>query len=1066
MIDRAPRTGRAKRRLARRWPARSLESLERRLLMHANPVEDAEHLAVFGARDAVTGIVTGGLVPDAAVTDTNIGNGKWSDATNWTNGVPKDGDNVLIKTGTTVTVDGMEDKDASAQRDALRTIRVDGTLRFDPNVNTRLLVDTIIVEPSGSFVMGTDPTLPDANSPTGKGQPIAPNVKADVTFADRGPIDLNWDPLQFSRGLVSHGAVSIFGTEVTSFVAAAGDPVSGATLIGKKATQITLVSVPSNWKAGDRLIITGNTATNSAGVNQDEQVAIQSITGNVVTFTDPNATKYTGLKFDHTAPAGASIYVADVTRNAVFESENISVVAQRGHLMFMHSDNVHIDAVGFYGLGRTDKRNPIDDPVLTHDPDFPNDPTKMTTDVIDSKTGQRVLVPVVDANGNPVYLLDANGNKIPVLDSNGNPVLNPDKSIQYQVKTQIARTGLNPRGRYAVHFHRAGTEPNGLVATVNDSAVVDSPGWGMVNHSSDVIISNNVVFNAVGAAYVTEAGDEVGSFTGNIAIHSQGSGAGIEDRKNIGDFGHEGVGFWLQGGNVSLIGNIATGQRSSGFVFFPVGLNQKGLGVTQIEAVNLVDPTWAGTNAFVADGDVPLRQFQGNVAFADGDGFESWFSLLNVSDGRRTVVQDFLVWNSGGGIFTPYTNQITFKNVTVLGNLKYPGGTAFNRNDVTRNVVYDHVNVQGWNVGINAPVNGTNVINAGTFNNLKNILITTANSRDRVVDINDDPTDSAHGQVAFLDNLVDSKKVPLTQFDVYLQSNFNPMEQDITRLFNPDVIRMGTVRHNGVQLYYNEQAADFVPFPAISSASGAPVTAPYIPAQLLGLTNQQIFNQFGLAIGGIIAPANATRDPKINGLIGAPSTYQFDLQLLSRKYTRYATDHADYLLVYKYFDPTNPKHDKAGYVTVKETAPTQLSAGWNLLTRTILGATRTLLVYGDDTAPTFALGKDPLIINKADLDNGSTYYVSGTILDDSFGSKHFETSFKLSDATHVSPLFTENGVMFVNLMFTITDLAGNATLVTIKIQVTTDATLIKDIGRKNLPIIMPSVTLIALVGHT
>ena len=118
--------------------------------------------------------------------------------------------------------------------------------------------------------------------------------------------------------------------------------------------------------------------------------------------------------------------------------------------------------------------------------------------------------------------------------------------------------------------------------TINDSAVVDSPGWGIVNHSSYVNVTNNVVFNATGAAYVTEAGDEIGTFDHNIAIHSRGAGGGIEDRKDDGDFGQLGDGFWLQGGDVTLTNNISTGQRHSGYVFFPVGLNQAGLGVTQI----------------------------------------------------------------------------------------------------------------------------------------------------------------------------------------------------------------------------------------------------------------------------------------------------------------------------------------------------------------------------------------------------------------------------------------------------------------------------------------------------
>ncbi len=152
----------------------------------------------------------------------------------------------------------------------LHTIRDDGTLRFDPHANTLLSVDTIIVEPEGVFQMGTDPTKPDPLSPTGMGQRIDANVRAQVIFADTGPIDLAWDPLQFSRGLVSHGEVSIFGSTVTSFEQLAVDAKAGA-------TQLVLAQTPTGWKAGDRLVLTGDTAMNSRGVNHDEQVQIVSV---------------------------------------------------------------------------------------------------------------------------------------------------------------------------------------------------------------------------------------------------------------------------------------------------------------------------------------------------------------------------------------------------------------------------------------------------------------------------------------------------------------------------------------------------------------------------------------------------------------------------------------------------------------------------------------------------------------------------------------------------------------------------------------------------------------------
>ena len=172
----------------------------------------------------------------------------------------------------------------------------------------------------------------------------------------------------------------------------------------------------------------------------------------------------------------------------------------------------------------------------------------------------------------------------------------------------------------------------------------------------------------------------------------------------------------------------------------------------------------------------------------------------------------------------------------------------------------------------------------------------------------------------------------------------------------------------------------------------------------------------------------------------------------------------DHASVVGYTDPaTNTR------VTVREQTATPLTQGWNLLTRTILGATRTLLVYGDTTdttGPTFAINPNlSTTLNKADLANGTSFVIDGQLLDDSFGSKHFNITIKLNDANFVSALKTRaDGTQFVTISFQIKDFAGNTSMVNLDFNVTTTATLVKDMGRRNQPLFDVSATLQALLA--
>lgn len=970
--------------LARRHPRRSqprharaalLEALEPRKLFHAGhdhgtpppppppPVDDVPpppvttpHANNPTLRDEHMAMLD--LVPTDLATHTAISRGLWSDPATWLGGlVPTADARVWIPGGTGVTVDAV-------YRDSLEWLRADGLLSFATDRDTGLKVETVVVAPGGRFEMGT------AESP------VLAEFEAKLIFADRGELAAT-DARKLGRGLISHGSVSIHGAATTPYLALEG---LGAR---SRSTSLTLVEEPAGWKVGDRVVLTG---TDMWRRDDDFEGRIVAIDGRTVTLDKP-------LEHHHLVHDDRfRVYLANVSRNAVLESENAQDVSRRGHVMFMHSNDVQVAFTGFYGLGRTDKRTPIDDVEFIED------------------------------------------------------------------GTVEPRTGANPRGRYAVHFHRTGIGPDSRPSVIRGSAVVDSPGWGVVNHSSNVQVEDNVSFDIVGAHFVTEAGDEVGSFRRNLAIKSEGSGDGAQSRKDVQDFGHEGSGFWFQGPNTEVEGNIAVNHRRAGFFYFTVPLDEAGLGKARLPAATLVNPDWALGKDHADVGNVPIRLFLNNESFGNDVGFESMFHLLDAKHDGRSVVEGFITWGNRSRAFhTPYTRNMTFLNVTAYRLPMSPGDTAFSGNEVTESIRYINATVEGWNVGINMPSNGHNVVEGGVFNNVINIQIHTAKDPKRVIDIN--------GDIAFSNPPPEVLK-DKTPWNIFLRTNWNPKDNDLTTFFNPDRVRLGTVTLSGKQIYYKEQDADFIPFPKnefkVQGAKtkppklkydkdGNPIAheaAPYVPREMHNKTNAQLFSQYGLAIGGIVAPKDAMDVPGISGVVGDPGTYLPKLTLSSDKYTNQVKA---YTLQYRTSDGTR----------VKEATPSKLRQGWNLLTRDIGGQKRTLLVYGDTINPTFQLDpQQPLVLNPADLRRPLS--LQGEIHDDSFGKRHFSTKF--SGLDKYEQFTAADGSKFIVLTFKVRDLAKNDILVSVNVRIDPNAPLIRELTAKKLPPRVLSGTITALLG--
>jgi Ca2+-binding RTX toxin-like protein len=282
------------------------------------------------------------LVDRSDATHVAIAHGDWFDPATWHEGrIPGPDAQVVIPHGIHVTYDGQSDA-------SLFTVRVDGNLSFATDVDTRMVVDTFVVSPSGRLEIGTAE------------RPIAADVDAELVIANNGDIDVAWDPMLLSRGVISHGSVEIHGAEKTTFLRVDTAPMAGD-------TEIVLSEAPAGWQVGDTIVLTG---THKQGwmwdndlravvyrESEDEEVVITAIDGNRITIDRP-------LAHDHDTPRDdLAAYVSNMSRNITVRSEDgeDSAVHHRGHVMFMHSDDVDVRYAAFDDLGRTDKSEPAAD---------------------------------------------------------------------------------------------------------------------------------------------------------------------------------------------------------------------------------------------------------------------------------------------------------------------------------------------------------------------------------------------------------------------------------------------------------------------------------------------------------------------------------------------------------------------------------------------------------------------------------------------------------------------------------------------------------------------------------
>ncbi|HVT26379.1 MAG TPA: hypothetical protein VHE81_00030, partial [Lacipirellulaceae bacterium] len=92
----------------------------------------------------------------------------------------------------------------------------------------------------------------------------------------------------------------------------------------------------------------------------------------------------------------------------------------------------------------------------------------------------------------------------------------------------------------------------------------------------------------------------------------------------------------------------------------------------------------------------------------------------------------------------------------------------------------------------------------------------------------------------------------------YLAGGVN---EPVDIFFVNDTVMLDYGPFDNQRLYSLGQAASFIPFPQPRLDA---------PATYVGLTNQQLWDEFGVTVGGAIAPPSAVTYPNVVGLVAPP----------------------------------------------------------------------------------------------------------------------------------------------------------------------------------------------------
>ncbi len=262
----------------------------------------------------------------------------------------------------------------------------------------------------------------------------------------------------------------------------------------------------------------------------------------------------------------------------------------------------------------------------------------------------------------------------------------------------------------------------------------------------------------------------------------------------------------------------------------------------------------------------PLLDFSDNEVYgATFSGLTVWWlgTYFETPVGNAGVVNNFTVWNiSIYGIYLYQTHDLTIDGYVARGSSPAvdlaDGGQygIFASDYIESGLVITNANIQGFQIGILSPADGVGetLIENSYLRDLTDIVDQTPWGVGGGSDI------QAHSTV--IQNVVFDAPpgMPLQAIAMWYSDvgGTNVVATDQVFVYDYDGIA-----GDDFQVYYTQQAPDYV-VPA--TADGQPDSG-FVGAPVAGLTNEQLWSQYGLAIAGGVAPDETTMDGIINGYV-------------------------------------------------------------------------------------------------------------------------------------------------------------------------------------------------------